>query len=83
MLLHLLELRYKLFIDGEVLYAVGPWRLVLMVADTLTEEVGHLEVWIAEKGRDADNRRDHLCIERTTTVADKYIRLLSVADVTD
>jgi hypothetical protein len=54
-----------------------------MVADTLTEEVGHLEVWIAEKGRDADNRRDHLCIERTTTVADKYIRLLSVADVTD
>ena len=48
MLLYLFELADKLLIDGEFLYAVGSWRLVLMVSDTLTEKVGHLEVRIAE-----------------------------------
>ena len=43
-----LELADEVFTDSEVLFAVSPWRLVLMVADTLTEEVGHLEVRIAE-----------------------------------
>ena len=36
---HFFELTDKLFVDGKILLAVGSWLLVLMVADTLTEEV--------------------------------------------
>ena len=36
---HLLELANELFVDGEVLLAVCSGRLILMVADTLTQEV--------------------------------------------
>ena len=54
-----------------------------MVSDTFTEEVRHLEVRVAELGRDADNRRDHLCIERAAAVAYKHVRLLLVTNLTD
>jgi hypothetical protein len=39
MCLQFLELTDELFVDGEVLLAVSPWRLVLMAADSLTEEI--------------------------------------------
>ncbi len=39
MCLQFLELADEVFSDGEVLLAVSPWRLVLMAADTFTEEV--------------------------------------------
>ena len=46
--LQLLELADEAFTDCEVLLAVSPWRFILMIADTFTEEVRHLEVRVAE-----------------------------------
>ena len=48
MCLQFLELTDQLFINGEVLFAISPWGLVLMAADTFSEEVRHLEVRVAE-----------------------------------
>ena len=66
------------FVDNEVLVAVLPWGLVLMVADALPKELGHPEVRIAKYGGYAYNRGNHLSIERTAAVANQQVGFLAV-----
>ena len=81
--LHFGELLNQGFIDDKVLVAVFSWRLVLMFADALLQELRHPEVWIAQQGRNAHDRSYHLSIERSAAVAYQEVWLLTVYQFTD
>ena len=49
-----------------------------MPANTLFQKLRHLEVRIAEQGRNTHNRSHHLSIEGTTAIANQEVRLLTV-----
>ena len=49
-----------------------------MFANALSQEVRHLEMRITEQGRDAHDRRKHLCKESPATVAYEQVWLLLV-----
>ena len=49
-----------------------------MLADALLQKLRHHEIWIAQQGRDAYHRSQHLGKERSATVAYKQVGLLFV-----
>ena len=81
--LHFVKLLNQGFIDDEVLVAVLSWRLVLMLADALLQELRHSEVRIAQQGRNARDRSHHLSIERPTAVAYQEVWFLSLYQPAD
>lgn len=67
-------------VDDQSLVAVHPWILVRMLANALLQEIRHLEMWIAEQGRNANNGGEHLGKEGSTAVAKEQVGLLLVND---
>ena len=74
---------YQGFVDEEDLLTVFPGRLVLMLSDALTQELRHLEMGIAEQGRNARFRCQHLRIERPATVAHQEVGFLFFNQLTN
>ena len=68
------------FINNEMLVAILAGRLVLMLTNTLGEELRHPEMRIAQQCRHAYDGREHLGIERTATVPHQQVRLLAVTN---
>ena len=47
-------------VNHQPLVAVPSWCLILMLADSFLQKLRHLEMRIAEQGRNAHHRRQHL-----------------------
>ena len=54
-----------------------------MFADSSPQELRHFEVRIAEQGRDAEGRGEHLSQEGTAAVAEQQIGLFGVEERAD
>ena len=63
---------------NQSLIAVPSRRLVFMLADALLKKLRHHEIRIAQQGRGANCRSQHLGKERSATVAQKQVGLLFV-----
>jgi len=66
------------FVYDKVLYAILARGFVLMCAYSLPEERRHLEMRIAEQGRQSHNGRKHLRVERSATIADQHVRTFAL-----
>ena len=80
---HIGKFFYQSFVDDEVLLTVLPGRLVLMLSNTLTQELRHPEMRIAEQGWNAHFRSQHLLIERPATVAHQEVGFLFFNQLTN
>ncbi len=79
--LHCFQLRKLLsqrLVNHQSLITVSSRRLVFMLADALLQKLRHHEIRIAQQGRDANCRSQHLGKERSATVAQKQVGLLFV-----
>ena len=70
-------------VDHQSLIAVRSGSLVLMLADALLQKLRHLEIRIAQQGRHAHHRSQHLCKKRTATIANQQVGLLLVDNFPD
>ena len=70
-------------VDDELLAAVGAGRLELMRSDAGAQEVGHLEMGIAQQGGNILRGGHHLRIERAAAVAHQHVGVLARAYLTD
>jgi len=81
--LHGFQLRklfYQRLVNHQLLITVPSRCLVFMFADALLQKLRHHEIRIAQKGRNAHHRSQHLGEERAATVAQKQVGLLPVDD---
>ena len=81
--LHFGELFNQGIVNDEVLLAVLSWRLVLMLANALLQELRHPEMRIAQQGRNAHDGSHHLSIERPAAVAYQEVGLFTVYQLAD
>ena len=72
-LLQFCKLPYQCFVNDKMLLAIHARRLILMLADALTQKLRHLEIWIAEQGRKSHGGSNHLRIECSATVAYQHV----------
>ena len=81
--LHGFQLRKLLnqrLVNHQSLIVVPSRCLVFMLAYALLQKLRHHEIRIAEQGRNAHHRSQHLGEERAAAVAQKQVGLLSVDD---
>ena len=81
--LHGFQLRKLLnqrLVNHQSLITVPSRRLVFMLADALLQKLRHHEIRIAQQGRNAHHRSQHLGEERAAAVAQKQVGLLPVDD---
>ena len=76
----LCKLLYQRLINHQPLISVPSRCLVFMLADSLLQKLRHHEIRIAEQGRNAHHRSQHLGEERAAAVAQKQVGLLPVDD---
>ena len=67
-------------VNHQPLIAVPSRCLVFMLSDSLLQKLRHHEIRIAEQGRNAHHRSQHLGEERAAAVAQKQVGLLPVDD---
>lgn len=74
------ELLNQRLVNHQLLITVPSWCLVFMLADALLQKLCHHEIRIAEQGRNAHHRSQHLGKERAAAVAQKQVGLFPVDD---
>jgi len=67
-------------VNHKPLIAVPSRCLVFMLADSFLQKLRHHEIRIAEQGRNAHHRSQHLGEERAAAVAQKQVGLFPVDD---
>jgi len=76
----LCKLLNQRLVNHQLLISVPSRCLVFMLADSLLQKLRHHEIRIAEQGRNAHHRSQHLGKERAAAVTQKQVGLLPIDD---